>query len=726
MAHRQVETTSVHSSAYHSGWIRISEEGPWEVVAHNNNGTENVLPCTYLDLATQINMQKSSERSKKYPRSLLRWNKDWHFNENLNLPPEKGILVLFEAMASEGVAVALSSQPGYQRGGTVEITFGAVGNTKATILKRNAPNSNPAVSQVSSPCRVCQETTWTSFWIARWKGKTYAGLGNAPGQKCLAVLDEEKKDEDATIEDNDDDKPSNETSADNNDTIDEDNAAANESTQQTKIGDIRYVGLANAAQQGRPVKIRNLYVTQIPTFVADVLEITTDSTTMDVLMDGSQPQPSLQEQQDNDEAAFKAYQEECRKAKARAEKFGTAYKEPDMASVLPWSQTRKFRANPLKAQGFITGIDVTDPAELAKQEARKSRFGDNTKKRELEEDATEEAGGEDPPAKDAATGTKMEESNDEDSIPIIQAWDNEELVRFQRVDPPESLWAKPPAETAESKEPPADEFAMETDKPTLTPEKIHIFSIDWSAFKQIRSEDLMAYFTVYGPSYVEWLGDLGCNILFEDKFSAVRAMQAMAEEIPSPPPSGLNEDDEDYVPPDFGAMGWKLGKNFVRKVKNDRFGKRGTIARILMRPATSLDILVERPNTWPDPPPGFSTRRILGPGDDYRVVNEDEEDDNQHNNRRKKRRRRNSDGDNRNSYNNNNSNNHSSNNNNDGGSNRNKNGATGKRRQRGEDSTSSQPSAKDRLNQGLSSGRAGFSVEEMEALRAAKKNTASK
>lgn len=146
-----------------------------------------------------------------------------------------------------------------------------------------------------------------------------------------------------------------------------------------------------------------------------------------------------------------------------------------------------------------------------------------------------------------------------------------------------------------------------------------------------------------------------------------------------------------------------------QQIKNDRFGRRGTTARILMRPANSLDILVERPSTWPDPPPGFSTKRILRPGSDYDTTAVDDEDDNH--GRRNKRRRRNSD---RERPSNSNSNN----------SERSSNGATGKRRQRTDDPTAMDP-ASDRLNQGLSSGRAGFSVEEMEALRAAKKNTAS-
>jgi len=168
------------------------------------------------------------------------------------------------------------------------------------------------------------------------------------------------------------------------------------------------------------------------------------------------------------------------------------------------------------------------------------------------------------------------------------------------------------------------------------------------------------------------------------------------------------------------------------QIKNDRFGRRGTSARIIMRAATSADILIERPNTWPKPPPGFSTKRILGPGSDYQQIDDydDEPEDNYQNNNndsgpRKKRRRRNSDGPNNNRSNNNGGNNNNNNNNN--GDQRKKNSATGKRRQRGGLSNSTpQPSAADRLNQGLSSSRAGFSVEELEAARAAKKNATSK
>lgn len=36
-----------------------------------------------------------------------------------------------------------------------------------------------------------------------------------------------------------------------------------------------------------------------------------------------------------------------------------------------------------------------------------------------------------------------------------------------------------------------------------------------------------------------------------------------------------------------------------------------------MRLANTTDVLVERPKTWPKPPPGFSAKHVLGPGSDF-------------------------------------------------------------------------------------------------------------
>ena len=66
-------------------------------------------------------------------------------------------------------------------------------------------------------------------------------------------------------------------------------------------------------------------------------------------------------------------------------------------------------------------------------------------------------------------------------------------------------------------------------------------------------------------------------------------------------------------------MGWRFCNYPLRKIQSDRYGKKHTRSRCLFRIATSLDILEDRPTTWPKPPPGFTTKRILGPGDDFKT-----------------------------------------------------------------------------------------------------------
>jgi hypothetical protein len=138
------------------------------------------------------------------------------------------------------------------------------------------------------------------------------------------------------------------------------------------------------------------------------------------------------------------------------------------------------RANPEK--GFITGMDITTEEELAKQEARRARFGivgGEKKRRGVDEEEDDD-------------NNEQEQAMEEEmeAIPIIQAWDNEALVRQHRTDPPTSLYVNPPP--LEEKREEIEESAMEeTRETTLVPEKIHLCSIDWAAFKQIRTDDIM-------------------------------------------------------------------------------------------------------------------------------------------------------------------------------------------------------------------------------------------
>ena len=300
----------------------------------------------------------------------------------------------------------------------------------------------------------------------------------------------------------------------------------------------------------------------------------------------------------------------------------------------------------------------------------------------------------------------MNESERE-PLPVEQAWDNEALVREHRIDPiPEGQSGPGQGEDGQ-----VEDYRIDAQPTVPVPEKIHLCSIDWAAFKQIRTDDIMAYFTGYGPSYVEWLGELSCNVLFQDKYSASRALHNLSQEIPSPPPGNVgdqgtgaadstnptetdgadtsmketpaegndeqqqkqqNTDSTTQPPPDLGSMGWRFCKQPIRKVTQDRFGRKGTRARLLLRVANSADILLQRPISKPAPPPGFTTKRVLGPGSDFETRQD----------RAKKRRRRNN---------------------------------PSAMDEEPYDGTGEHPA----LSRGLQSGRGGYSVEELEAERAA-------
>ena len=513
-----------------------------------------------------------------------RWSAEEHFHEDLMAQKDKVICCQWQAMAHECLALVFSpDSPDYRRGRTYEVVLGALGNTRTTLRRGRNEKSVPSL--------VCQGDAWNSYWaclvLEEDYRKFYVGVGEVPGEQCVAILEdtvpkrkvvaekkeavsnegEERKEEKEEIEA---EEPKEELEDMQEDTY-------------VRVEDplCWYAGFGNRAvfdrQAPQPLQIRNIRLTSLPDLPA--LE-TISPEDIDIVHVGELT-PDMQKMVDD-------YKQACAKAKARSEKFGVPYKEPSANVFMSWSQQRYLRANPKK--GFQTGINLADEAEKAKQEARRQRFGTV-----------------------AMEATATNEADEKPALPVNQAWDNESLVQKLRVDPPKSLWKVPPADAGDD----MDEFRSSV--PTSVPDKVHMFSIDWAAFKQIRTNDIMSYFSIYGPSYVEWLGDLSCNIHFEDQYSAARVLENMSTELPTPVPDDVPPPEKEDAPPraDLGAMGWRLGKRMLRKVKTDRFGQRGTTARLLMRVATSEDMLEERPSSWPKPPPGFSTKRVLGPGSDF-------------------------------------------------------------------------------------------------------------
>jgi len=104
------------------------------------------------------------------------------------------------------------------------------------------------------------------------------------------------------------------------------------------------------------------------------------------------------------------------------------------------------------------------------------------------------------------------------------------------------------------------------------PLALHVFGID-----SMSTKDIMSYFGDYGPSWVEWINDSSCNVVFEDTASVTRVLVVAAI-----PPDG----DESQIEKD--QLIWREAVPFVRF--------NGEQVPLHMRQATMADIRPERPN----------------------------------------------------------------------------------------------------------------------------------
>lgn len=680
----------------------------------------------------------------------VRWNKEANFHPDLKADDHDGLVLQFQAKARDSIGVLLSTKPDFDWNGPVryEIVLGGTGDTVTTIRRRAVRQETSSRrgktsesvewqqqqqrrrrgSSVSTPSRVCRDDAWVSYWVCLCRGSVYVGIGTVPGRDCIVILEDDAASGEQEQRQASEDleggikteycvDESGTARAVNQKTENEGDGAeevvkTDDSSMDETPAPVQYVGIGNGSKH--VLQLQHILVTNLPPLLETVLSELPSQDDLDIVVvpsryNGDSVDPETAEWKQ----LMQEYKRECQTRKARAAKYGMEYSEPPPDAFLPWSKAKRLRENPEK--GFITGLDLMDPKEVAKREARMARFGDagigvdaassaaGAKQGEASNDETEESQqGRSMAVMDTALGSSRSSEQD---LPIDQAWDKEQMLRPLRTDPPKYLWKKEIDHQGDDGTTNGDE-AMEqsdpfaTEKPklaTFVPEKVHLCAIDWAAFKQIRNNDIMAYFSGYGPSYVEWLGDLSCNVCFEDKYTASRVLLNLSNEIPSPPPEtvlkacindGIDADGMTVAPspPDLGRMTWRLGKQAIRKVANDRHGRRGTTARILMRAATSKDTLEERPNSWPAPPGGFSSTDILGPDSDHASKKQKEQHERGGKSSKSKRQREDIEA---------------------------------------KDRHKRQPKeledAESLMNRGLSSGRGGFTVEEMEMERTKKK-----
>ena len=193
------------------------------------------------------------------------------------------------------------------------------------------------------------------------------------------------------------------------------------------------------------------------------------------------------------EAAAALLEAERARHRARASRFGTAFVDPARAHPAGRALDRRAR---LTRPGFASGVDILDPAEQARLAARAARFG-----------AQAGAG---PRRPDLPTLPD----------PADEAAKKARAARFG------GTYTAPDATGQMA----IDLVAPRTDAHLATPRRpdaLHLYGVD-----TLSSADCMRYFSAYGPTFVEWINDSSCNVLFADAGSASRALVGTGVALP--------------------------------------------------------------------------------------------------------------------------------------------------------------------------------------------------
>jgi len=469
-------------------------------------------------------------------------------------------------LANECIAIALSPQPRHITGKTYVAHLGANRNL-ATVLRRHTVPTG--VVEVDRPSRICSPFRFIPYWVVLKNGKFSAGLGEVIGENTSAIIDDSLY-----------------------------NAL------RSGMDAPCYVGIGNSAvgRGARNLRVRKVCLSPCP---------------LDLVVKEEEAFVRVSDTGDGfatqmEERLAAEYAEECVRNKKRAEKFGLPYVGPVVADVLRWSEAKVLieRGERKGGSGFITGIDLTSEGEKLKMAERAKRF-------EMEDEVATKRGRDDDEGNsssqemedDLSESEEEREEGEEELVTPDQAWDNQGFLGKYRVDPILETVDEEGGEEMGTEE-------NETD--VLIPEKIHLFCLDCAAFKQMRNNDLMEYFSDYGPYCIEWLGEFSCNIIFQDRHTASRALNGLTQVIGVPPSEGF---------PDLNALGWRICNKPLKKIANDNYGRRGSITRILMRIATARDVLENKPEEEMGPPPGFTTKKVLGPGSEFEAIQQQMEID---------------------------------------------------------------------------------------------------
>jgi hypothetical protein len=238
-----------------------------------------------------------------------------------------------------------------------------------------------------------------------------------------------------------------------------------------------------------------------------------------------------------------------RRNEQRSQRFNVAYTEPNAFAVLSRGEAKRLLHQ--REPGLVTGFAINTPEEDAKRTERAARWGVP-----MFDYAAE-------PAKAAGlTDTEVK----------IRQERRSRAARFGAVDELDVAIAKAAA-AALADAPPASSHPEIA--PVLRPKALNLRV---HKYLPAASADILAYFSDFRPSFVEWLNGLSVNVLFEDEFTAKRALDNLAESVPRAP--GV---------PEVESC-WKVALKPLVKRATDKYAPAGSETTLYMRIATENDV----------------------------------------------------------------------------------------------------------------------------------------
>ncbi|TYZ57146.1 hypothetical protein PybrP1_002778 [[Pythium] brassicae (nom. inval.)] len=332
-----------------------------------------------------------------------------------------------------------------------------------------------------------------------------------------------------------------------------------------------------------PATVRNLVLTPVYDAPLDVASMA-PGTIVRADPSGREDLVSAQERAEFERA--------CAAAQRRAERFGGAFVAPAIKTFLDPKTVRRLQRTGAIEPGFATGFDLSSQDEVSKREQRMKRF--DTPAFALEY-STE-------------TVRALSEGVTQDEWQEKQREKEKLRERARKFGLSDAADCSGRTDlTPASRKVLQERCDVRSDSSAFRDDAVHVYSLD-ERFQQVRTSDVLAYFVGYGPSYVEWINDSSCTVVFQDPFTAGRALVSLGEEVPpqtkassAAPVAAAGADDIEMdaepepsvdVPDDaFNRSHWRVGRAIASSSQPGH-----KTWRVLLRKATEDDFPPEKTN----------------------------------------------------------------------------------------------------------------------------------